>query len=128
MLSRLDRIADDRPYRAEAYDFVLRALDRKLRSMARPRHIRGGELLGALAELAQIEFGPLARHVLREWGVVRTEDFGRIVFDLVENEVLARTEEDSFDDFVEGFSFEEVFERRYYDRHPAFAPKRAEEV
>ena len=34
--------------------------------------------------------------------------------------VLRKTEEDTLDDFSDGFDFDEVFERDYYKDHPVF--------
>ena len=51
----------------------------------------------------------LAKTVLHSWGVRRTEDFGRIVFALVETGILRKSEEDSLGDFMGVFDFDEAF-------------------
>ncbi len=58
-------------------------------------------------------FGPLAAQVWRSWGVHRTIDWGRIVFLLVEQNLLNRQETDTIEDFRDGFDFEEAFVRDY---------------
>ena len=62
----------------------------------------GRELLQGHRELAYLEFGPMAFEVFRHWGVRSSEDVGRIVFDLVENGFLGKTDEDSLEDFIGG--------------------------
>ena len=48
--------------------------------------------------------------VLEHWGIKSTEDFGNIVFNLVENRVLSKTEDDSIEEFRDGYDFAEVFD------------------
>jgi uncharacterized repeat protein (TIGR04138 family) len=81
----------------------MRALEHTTsRIVGQRRHISGQELLRGLVELAREEFGELAWTVFHEWGIGRSEDFGRIVFHLVEEGVLGRQPEDSIDDFAGG--------------------------
>ena len=51
----------------------------------------------------------MTKMVFNEWGINATEDFGEIVFNLVENNLLAKTENDSREDFANGFDFNEAF-------------------
>ncbi|NQT84410.1 hypothetical protein HQ563_15405, partial [bacterium] len=46
-------------------------------------------------------------------GVKGCEDFGSIVFNLVDQKVLSRTSQDSIDDFRDGYNFEEAFDKPY---------------
>jgi len=73
------------------------------------RHITGRQLLDGLRELAIEQFGPLAFDVLQEWRIRRTEDFGNIVFNLVNASLLGASDEDKPEDFAEGYSFNEAF-------------------
>lgn len=125
MLPRIRKIADGRPYDAAAYDFVLRALEYTLHALPAPRHVSGQELLVGIVAFGKHEFGPMARHVLREWGVEASRDFGAIVFDLVAQGVLAKTDEDDLADFDPGLDLEAAFVREYYAVHPAFDPEAA---
>jgi uncharacterized repeat protein (TIGR04138 family) len=106
------RIVDGR-YRPEAYYFLLEALDFTLSGLEAPRHVSGRELLDGIRRLALQRFGPTSRLVFEHWGVRTTEDFGRIVFQLVERGVLSKTETDSIEDFADGFDFKTIFEDRY---------------
>lgn len=96
----------DGRYAREAYAFVLHALGvvaEKLPESRRQdparRHLSGQELLAGALDLARAEFGVLAPMVFREWGVLSSEDFGRMVFQLVESGQLSARPEDSLDDF-----------------------------
>ena len=55
----------------------------------------------------------MARTVLEHWGVEGTRDIGRIVFELVEDGFLRKTEEDVPEDFEDIYDFKTVFERDY---------------
>ena len=54
-------------------------------------------------------YGPLARTVLDRWNVRCTADFGKVVFALIDVGVLRKTEDDSFEDFVDVYAFDEAF-------------------
>jgi len=89
------------------------ALDLTLRKLEKPRHISGRELLEGIKKLAEEEFGPMAKIVFEHWGIKNTEDFGHIVFNLVEAGIMSKTEEDSIEDFKDVFDFTKEFERKY---------------
>ena len=76
------------------------------------RHVTGQQLCMGLRDFAIEQFGLLAPVVLRHWGVQRTEDFGTIVFRLVDLEVLRTSPQDSEDDFRAIFQFDEAFHER----------------
>lgn len=108
----------DPRYTREAYQFVREALDHTHRLLIRrgeklPRHVSGQELLDGIREFALSQFGPMALMVLEEWGIRSCEDFGHIVFNLVEERILAKTEEDSIEDFKGGYDFEEAFRKPF---------------
>lgn len=97
----------DGRYAREAYGFVLQALGvvaerlpetRRLDPVR--RHLSGQELLTGALAFARSEFGTLAPMVFREWGLRSSEDFGRIVFQLVESGQLSARPEDSIADFA----------------------------
>ena len=108
----------DPRYTVEAYFFVRDALDHTVRQLATPRHISGQELLDGMRVHATRLFGPLAAQVWRTWGVRSTLDWGRIVFNLVESELLRRQDTDTIEDFRDGYDFDEVFVRAYEPKLP----------
>jgi len=81
--------------------------------MGKVRHVTGRELLEGIRAYATESFGFLARTVLAEWGVSRTQDFGDIVFNLVEAGLLSRTEKDTKSDFADVYDFAEAFEAEF---------------
>jgi uncharacterized repeat protein (TIGR04138 family) len=114
MLS-VERIrAHDRRYSPEAYLLVIDAVESVLREISEVRHISGRELCDGIRTLAVAKFGPMAKEVLNFWGVRSTEDFGNIVFNLVDAGLLLKTEEDRIDDFFGVYDFAEVFELDYF--------------
>ena len=100
-------------YPEAAYVFVLGALNYVLERLPEPRHITGGEMAGGVRDLAIERFGPMARTVLEHWGIEQTVDVGEIVFALVESGVLIKQEEDTRDDFVDVFDFDDAFGSPY---------------
>jgi len=81
------------------------------------RHISGQQLCEGLRRHALKQWGMLARTVLRRWNITSTLDFGRIVFALVENGHLQKTDGDSIEDFRNVFEFRTAFEGEYRIEH-----------
>ena len=111
-------LQEDSRYDAEAYVFMREALDFTVRALNKPvtgptRHVTGRELQEGIRTFALQEFGPLAATVLRAWGVRQTEDFGNIVFNMVEKGILGKTESDRREDFANGYSFAEAFDKPF---------------
>ncbi len=109
-------------FHREAYDFVRQALRFTQEMLGREAaanvdderaHISGQELLEGIRVMALRQFGMMAPSVFAHWGVHATEDFGRIVFELVECEEFRRTERDQPSDFSDVYTFDDVFHRRY---------------
>jgi uncharacterized repeat protein (TIGR04138 family) len=110
--------AKDPRYHRDAYQFVREALDHTQKSIVREnkgkiRHVTGQELLGGIREYALAQFGPMALMLFGEWGVRKCEDFGEIVFNMVEIGLLAKTDKDSRADFAGGYNFEEAFRKPF---------------
>lgn len=96
-----------------AYLFVLAALEFCQNSLTERRHITGPELTYACRDLALQRFGVTARLVLDFWGVRTTSDIGDIVFTLVDMGLLISQPQDSRDDFVDVFEFDQALEKEY---------------
>lgn len=73
-------------------------------------HVSGQELCLGLRALAVEKYGLLARTVLHGWGVRSTEDFGKIVYAMVDAGLLRTSEDDSMEDFQGVYDFDEAFE------------------
>jgi len=107
---------EDKRYKQDAYEFVMDALNYTQKKFKRSKHVTGEELLDGIKDLLIDEFGPMTLTVLQHWGVNDTSDFGNIVFNLVSNKVLSKTDDDKLENFLNGYDFEEVFDRGYRQR------------
>ncbi|MDE1921710.1 MAG: hypothetical protein KGJ09_07110 [Candidatus Omnitrophica bacterium] len=103
----------DSRYYPEAYEFVMEALAFSQKKFKKIRHIRGEELLAGIKALLLKKFGPMTLTVLSHWGIKTTDDFGNIVYNLVENKVLAKDAQDHYDSFKNAYDFDEVFNKGY---------------
>ncbi len=114
LISVLSRLCQkDRRYKIDAYTFILAALNVTMQTLKRNGHVSGEELTLGIKDFAIREYGRMARTVFEHWGIKKTEDFGHIVFNMVEAGVLGKTESDSIDDFRDVFDFKKVFEDEY---------------
>ena len=113
---------EDSRYQTGAYHFVRQGLDHTLKHLKKEpeddaRHVTGQELLSGIRDYALQQYGPLAYTLLDHWGIKRCEDFGDIVFNLVEWGVLGKTENDQREDFSDGYDFRDAFLRPFEPRH-----------
>ena len=106
-------IAQDPRYKPEAYVFVHDALAHTWARLDQRRHVTGRELLEGIRDLALKHYGPMAKAVLNSWGVKTTDDFGAIVFNMVNAGLLSKTEEDHVEDFRDVYDFDDAFVRSY---------------
>lgn len=123
LLERIGR--RDARYARDAYLFTREALDFTQERLAQGpeaaarspdarenqpvRHVTGRELLEGIRDYALQQFGPMVPTVFEAWGIGRCEDFGEIVFNMVEAGLLAKTEQDSRDDFKAVYDFDTAF-------------------
>ena len=103
-------VMNDRRYTFDAYQFVLEALDYTYRMVKKRRHVTGQELLEGARRHALERYGPMARTVLNHWGLRKCEDVGEVVFNLVDNGLLRKTERYSREDFRRGYDFKKAFD------------------
>ena len=99
----------DGKYNERAYVFVLAALEFAQTKLPARRHLSGVELAWACRDFALEQFGMLANSVLTHWGINTTEDFGQIVFMLIDVGLLARQPSDRLEDFERVYDFAQVF-------------------
>ncbi len=76
-------------------------------------HVTGRELLEGIRDLARREFGLLAPTVFRMWGIQRTDDFGALVFNLVEVGLMSKTAEDDLQDFHDVYDLDRALVEDY---------------
>ena len=116
-------VHQDTRYAYEAYEFVFAALAHTLAMMGKTQgdeskaeegfHVSGQQLLGGVRDLAQHEFGLMARTVFRLWGIDHTSDFGEIVFNLIEAGLMNKTDRDDRADFADVYDLDEALARDY---------------
>src|SRR6267143_907106 len=114
----------DTRYHRDAYFFVREALDHTQKLLGRSgkeeiHHVTGQELLEGIRAYALQQYGPMTLTVLNEWGVRHCEDFGEIVFSMVEASILAKTDRDTHEDFKNGYDFFEAFRRPFVPVRPS---------
>ena len=100
----------------EAYEFMFEALSQTQRMFGRApvegetpgrdHHVSGPEILKGVISLAREEFGFLARTVFNQWGLRKTDDIGEVVFNLIEADLLSKTESDRRADFQDLFDLD----------------------
>jgi len=104
-----DICIQDKRYKPDAYEFVLQGLGFTQKKLKKTMHISGGQLACGLRDYAINQYGALASRVLAYWGINQTQDFGNIVFNLIEKKLLSKTKEDSLLDFDAVYDFKAAF-------------------
>lgn len=118
-LVRLDRIIQtDTRYNRHSYFFVMTALSRTIGQSPKARHISGRELLQGIRREARDQFGPMAGTVFCAWGLKDSLDFGRVVFNMVHEGILSKTDSDRLEDFHDEGFFENLFDENEGYRIP----------
>jgi uncharacterized repeat protein (TIGR04138 family) len=115
-------LAKDSRYARDAYMFVRESLDYTQKNIGKENrgkfpHITGQGLLDGIRQFALNQFGPMVVTVLEDWGVRNCRDFGEIVFNMVEIELLAKTENDNRDDFNNGYDFTDAFRKPFWPQN-----------
>jgi uncharacterized repeat protein (TIGR04138 family) len=121
---KLDEVVRRDPrYAYEAYEFVFAGLAHTQRLLGRvppqesagepDHHVSPRQLVDGIRDLALREYGLMARTVFHMWGIDHTSDFGEIVFNLVEANLMSKTSEDSRDDFRDVYDLDQALVREY---------------
>ena len=85
------------------------------------QHVTGQELLEGIRRYALEQFGLMTTWVFQHWGIDTTEDWGRMVFELIDRGEMYKTEHDQLSDFTDVYSFDRAFDLEYeIDTSPAF--------
>jgi len=113
------------PYPLEALRFVQTGFGHTAKSsppdsstlVGDDQHLSGQQLCMGLADFAIDQYGMMAPVVLNRWNVQRTDDFGRIVFALIELGFFRKSPNDSIEDFRSVYDFAEVFSQDRMRKH-----------
>ena len=134
-LKRIAEVANkDGRYKLDAYLFVQQSLAYAQfeLGMGRPRpygvenddpdpaqqaieeaHLTGQQLCEAIRLYAADLYGRMAKVVLNSWGVNATNDFGEIVYNLIEVGEMTKSDTDRLEDFNDVYDFDEAFQEGY---------------
>ena len=107
----LEILDKDKRYDPEAYSFIMASMDYTMKKLKRKGHVSGEELSIGVKDYCLEQFGPMARVVLEKWGIKSTNDFGEIVFNLINSGLLGKTDEDHKEDFHNRYDFKEAFDK-----------------
>ena len=99
-------------YPPEAFEFIQQGLTFTARQvhgaegkLEKGGHVTGGQLAEGLRDYAQMLWGLMARTVLAKWNITSTYDFGRIVYVMLDNKLLGKTQGDCIEDFRNVYDF-----------------------
>ena len=67
----------------------------------------------AIKEYAIEQYGYLAIVVLNKWGITKTRDFGNIVYNLIDGEMMKKSKNDKVEDFDAIYEFSDVFQEGF---------------
>ena len=124
--SLADVVREDGRYPLEAFAFLYDGLARAVREVygaaeaeepppeGEPpepptKHVTGQQLCDGLRAEAIDRWGLMARTVLGRWNVRATIDFGHMVYLLIENQLMQKTDSDSIEDFRDVYDFGSAF-------------------
>lgn len=114
-------IRKDPRFSLQAYRFIFEALDYTAKSLGKnlnsscegERHVRGQQLLEGIRKYAMKEMGYMSPTIFELWGIKHDEDFGEIVFNLVESGLMGKTDSDSKQDFKSDCDFKTFFDNNF---------------
>ena len=95
-------------FHPQAYSFLSEALKTAQDILGNPvevahadetHHISGPELLEGVRVLGLRRYGPMASVVFGYWGLHSTDDFGRMVFEMIDRGEMRKSERDQLSDF-----------------------------
>ncbi|MCP3968036.1 MAG: hypothetical protein GY750_01810 [Lentisphaerae bacterium] len=86
-------------YHREAYFFASASVTYTTTQLAQTRHVRAIELLKGISTYALKQYGPFYKDILQGWGIHKASDIGNIVYELITEQALSASEEDSREDF-----------------------------
>ena len=109
-------IVDDGRYPPEAFAFLHDGLNRAVQEVYHDKaggegqhHVSGQQLCCSLRDLAIERWGMLAKAVLNKWNIRESIDFGNMVYLLIDNNYMRKTDDDRIDDFRDVYDFDKAF-------------------
>ncbi|MEM7317327.1 MAG: Minf_1886 family protein [Planctomycetota bacterium] len=106
---RVEKAAQKTPYPVESFWFVLQVLLYTNSVYSRFRRVDAAEVCWRLRNQATASFGVNARAKLESWGIRSTGDFGKIVYALIDEDLVGIRGGNSIEDFVAVYDFDKAF-------------------
>ena len=78
------------------------------------RHLSGQQLCHALRHYALDQYGYLAKTVLASWGVCSTSDFGEVVYNMIREKLMKKSESDRREDFDDVYDFDVALQKQFH--------------
>ena len=120
----IERILEDDPrFHQNAYYFMLKCLNYSVQKhesqfkeddSGQQKHVSGPQLLECIREIALRDFGYMARIVFEIWGIKESGNWGTIVFNLIDSQLLSKSDSDSRSDFNDVYDFEEALDKAFF--------------
>jgi len=108
------REKDDR-FDEDLYGFVLLALEYTCAELGAYRHVSAQELVEGMCSYAKKVYGLMAFTFLSRWGIRSTRDIGTAVFQLIDEGVLFKRDDESAEDFYDILDLQETLEDNYFN-------------
>lgn len=120
----IEKILEDDPrFHPNAYFFLLKCLNFSVQKhesqfneddTGQQKHVSGPQLLEVIREIALRDFGYMARIVFEIWEIKESGNWGTIVYNLIEAQLLSKSDSDSLSDFAGVYSFEEALDQAFF--------------
>ena len=113
-------LKDDLRFQLDAYQFVRDALAHAQETATRDKgekatvvedepHLTGQQFCEAIRQFAIDQFGYMSKTVLNNWGIHCTDDFGAIVYNLIDIGMMKKLDSDKREHFTDVYSFDKAF-------------------
>ncbi len=110
-------IKKDATYPESAYEFITEvvqfATQKQPKDKNSSRHIGAKKIVQNTVIYALSEYGYFAKEVLVQLNILNAKDIGKIVFNLIEVELLHQSEDDSLEDFMFDLNLLKALDQRY---------------
>ena len=106
---RIYRTAKQANCSPDAIMFVLRNLPQNESTNRETTHINAADLCWRMHDRAMVMFNATARAQMYKWGITSTKDIGHIVFELINEGLITRSDNHQQSEFENVFDFEQEF-------------------
>ena len=73
----------------------------------------GQQLCEALRQYALDQYGYMAKTVLNSWGIESTSDFGEVVYNMIREKLMKKSDSDRREDFDDVYDFEAALQQQF---------------